>query len=111
MITRRGLFGALLGGGAGMALSIVGRKVGRPYGVGPLTIERHLELKDKGIDLHVFWNGEDVTKRCSFADNTPGAERADLFKVDGFGKFYKDPDTKEIAREIVRGAGVEIRRV
>jgi hypothetical protein len=78
---------------------------------GPLTVERWHALRRNGINLRVFCHGEDVSNRCSFADDTPGHERADLYLRDPNAKFYYDPATNNVAREQIFGVAVEIREI
>lgn len=72
---------------------------------GPISIGWHRALDQQGIHLHVFYQGQDVTQRCTFADDT-GAGVAHLLKVNADGKKYIDVDG-EIAAECV--TGIEIR--
>jgi hypothetical protein len=74
---------------------------------GPITVARHIELQAAGVHLHVFHNGVDVTRRCEFADDTPGRNTATLFKLDAQGRKYLDPATQRVAREVIHG--IEIR--
>jgi hypothetical protein len=55
---------------------------------GAVTIDRWQELHRQGVNLHVFYRGEDVTLRCQFADDTPGQQRAELFRLDPDGKKF-----------------------
>lgn len=73
---------------------------------GPISIQRHLELQRQGVHLHVYYQNEDVTRRCSFADDT-GAGRARLFKLNEQGEPYIEPGKNVVATEWVEG--VEIR--
>jgi len=57
---------------------------------GAMTIQRHAILKARGLDLHVFVRGEDVTHRCRYADDTPGKEVAILFRENARGQKYLD---------------------
>lgn len=70
---------------------------------GPMTIERHTDLKRQGVHLRVFVRGEDVTDRCRFANDTPGHEVAELYRRIGAGfQFHLDEDGEpvvEVARE------------
>ena len=77
--------------------------------IGPLTLERHRDLRNEGIDLHVFYQGEDVTSRCKFADDTSGNNTATLFKVNAQGRKYLDANGIEVAKEYV--TPIEIREV
>lgn len=70
---------------------------------GPLTVTRHTELASNGLHLHELYRGEDVTRRCRFADDTPGRQQAELFKLDAKGHKYVDMETREDATEIVIG--------
>ena len=36
---------------------------------GPMTVAKHTQLKAKGVDVKVFYDGVDVTSRCMFADD------------------------------------------
>lgn len=67
-----------------------------------MTVERHRILKEeKGIDLHVFVRGDDVTDRCRFFDDTPGIMRAELYLHDADGHAYLDPAGDGPAIEII----------
>lgn len=77
---------------------------------GPLTVERHAKLKRLGTDLHVFVRGEDVTNRCSYADDTPGKQVARLFRQTPSGRFHLDEDGYP-AVEIAEGDDIEIRQL
>lgn len=68
---------------------------------GPMTIARHREIARQGVDLRVLFNGEDVTDRCQFADDTPGQQHAILFKLNAQGQKYVEGH--EAALEIVWG--------
>lgn len=70
-------------------------------GWGPMTVDRHSALKQRGIDLHVFVRGEDVTDRCHWFDDTPSVMRAELFRHDASGRAYYDPATDGPAIEII----------
>lgn len=73
---------------------------------GPVTPHRHLMLCRQGIHLHVFHKGEDVTRRCAFADDTEDDGFAVLFKQDADGHTISDgrgPATEYIS-------GIELRR-
>lgn len=69
---------------------------------GPMTVERHCALVHKGVHIHVFYQGRDVTSRCRFADDT-GYGVAELFKKNATGKTYFDRSTGDAAKEIVYG--------
>lgn len=81
-----------------------------PFPVGSLDIKRHLLLRSRGVDLHVFYNSEDVTDRCTYADDTPGKQVARLFKLNELGKKHLDPATNAVAMETVEG-DIQIRTV
>src|SRR5687768_17159546 len=73
-----------------------------PTTYGPMSVERHVHLQRRGIDLLVLLDGEDVTRRCTFADDRAGVVQ--LFRVDEEGRFYVDPENRaEAAREERRG--------
>lgn len=55
---------------------------------GPMTVERHRALCDRGIHLHVYVAGVDVTTRCRFFDDTPSNKHADLFRHNSEGRPY-----------------------
>jgi hypothetical protein len=59
-------------------------------GFGPLTVDRHTALTEQGIVLHVFVAGYDVTRRCFFADDTPGQQIACCYKVNSCGQKYRE---------------------
>lgn len=67
--------------------------------VGPMTIDRERRLASKGVKVTVFAGGVDVTRRCYFADDTPGHEAAYLFRHNAQGRPYFDPDVDDVARE------------
>lgn len=67
----------------------------------PLTVDKHRALMMSGLHLRVFVRGEDVTDRCYFADDTPGAEIARLFALNADGRKYVVDD--EVATECVQG--------
>ena len=79
---------------------------GQPFG--PLTIDRHLEAKRLGVYLHVFHRGIDVTRRCRFADDTPGHNEAQLLRLNAEGRPFVDPVTGGAAIDVWHG-DVEIR--
>jgi hypothetical protein len=57
-----------------------------------MDIERERQLRSLGWTVRVFVRGVDVTQRCRFADDTPGRERAELYRMNDRGKFYLDED-------------------
>lgn len=77
---------------------------------GPLTIDRHTLLKSQGVNLLVFVRGEDVTDRCQFADDTAGAQRAVLLRVDANGRAYLEEGLDSVAKEVAED-DIEIREV
>jgi hypothetical protein len=95
-VNRRGFLG-LVGAAIAGFLATTSR---RRYG--PVTIERHQQLRRQGIHLHTFHQGRDVTCRCRFADDT-GNGVADLLLHNAAGKPYWDPRTRTAAHEIVTG--------
>jgi len=75
---------------------------------GPLTIQRERQLRSRGITLRVFWHGEDVTRRCRYADDTPGREVAVLYRHTPHGHCHLDEDGR-VAVQIAADA-IAIRR-
>ena len=76
---------------------------------GLLDLRRYQALAVEGIKLKVFYDGEDVTDRCKWANDEDGC--AYLYKVNDKGQKYIDPEDKTVAAfEIVRG-DIEFRRV
>ena len=69
---------------------------------GAMTVERHTALSARGIHLHVFHNGQDITKGCHFADDT-GDGVAELFLRDDNGRLYVDSETGSVAKKTVYG--------
>lgn len=68
--------------------------------IGPLTVERHRAIRNRyGVFLRVFVRGVDVTDRCRFADDTPGSQCAELYKVNVDGRKYLEDN--KVAVEIV----------
>ena len=78
--------------------------IGPPFGT--MDVDRHRALMRDGIFIHVKRNGEDVTNRCIFADDSPDDNHAILFCVDAFGKKYLTPDRHSVAKETVLGGVV-----
>ena len=105
-MTRRGLVRGL---GAALAAVGLGRVLEASGGLawppavryGAVTIGRHRRLAHRGIYLHVFHRGQDVTNRCRFADDT-GDGTAELFKHRD-GRPYLDDRTRHAAIETVTG--------
>jgi hypothetical protein len=65
-------------------------------------------VRNDGIKIKaVYLDGEDVTKRCFFANDGKRGE-VGLFKTDAYGKFYKDPYKGDAAREFKRGKVVVV---
>src|SRR5688572_20114749 len=73
-----------------------------PTTYGPMTVERHVHLQRRGIDLLVLLDGEDVTKRCYYADDRAGVVH--LFLHNAEGRPYYDMETDGAAREERSGA-------
>lgn len=69
---------------------------------GPLTLDRYRAFVKDLHFLHVFVNGEDVTTRCIFADDSVGQQYAVLFKLNADGQKYVGADGCA-ARELVAG--------
>lgn len=73
---------------------------------GAVDVERHFILRTRGIDLHVFHDGKDITKDCRFADDE--LDYAEVFLRDERGRAYLDKATGCAAMATVRG--IEIRQ-
>lgn len=58
-----------------------------------------IALEDKS--LHIFLDGRDICMICHTADEELG--EAHVYKLNGEGKKYYDPDTDDAAQEIRRG--------
>lgn len=81
---------------------IVSRIADGPYW-GPMTWQRHRALCERGIHLHVYsLEGEDLTTRTRFFDDTPGHVRAVLYALGPNGRFVHDPELGTLLE--VRGA-------
>lgn len=98
-LNRRSLFKLL---SAGAALLGAGVTVAPARRYGPMTFERHRRLCRQGVHLHVMHRGRDVSRRCTFADDT-GDGMAELFIHNEAGKRYMDRYTNRVAKEIVYG--------
>jgi hypothetical protein len=72
---------------------------------GPMDLARERALRARGFRVRVFVRGEDVTRRCRYADDTPGEEYAELYRRGPTG-VYLDEDHRP-AIEVVR-ADVQI---
>ena len=83
-------------------------QAGEPYGL--VTLDRHREYAAKGVYLHVFVNGVDVTSRCKIANDSADRNMAVLFRLNADGKKFAEviDGRSTVAREVVSG-GVEIR--
>lgn len=77
-----------------------------PRVIGPMTIERYSALLAGGLRVRVLANGEDVTGRCFYADDTPGAELVRVFQHNEHGRAFVDPSTGAAAVAEFRGAAV-----
>jgi hypothetical protein len=111
-VTRRELARRI---GGALAWIAMGRSVHAwaPRRYGAVTIERHRLLMARGIYLHVYHRGVDVTNRCRFADDT-GEGIAELFLHDAKGRPYLDPLAPPVpwrerrpAKEIVYGVTLQ----
>lgn len=72
----------------------------RPYprasAYGWMTVKRHTEIKERsGVFLHVFLDGEDVTKDCAGANDELGIAITFLRNADG--KRYQN-ENGEVAQ-------------
>jgi len=56
---------------------------------GVVNADRHRRLCERGIYLHVYAEGVDVTLRCQFFDDTPGRSRAALFLLTPDGRLVR----------------------
>ena len=72
---------------------------GRVRRWGPVSVERHTALIRKGVFLHIWHDGVDVTRRCTFATDE-GEGWAELLALDRHGKPYVDRDG-QVARVMV----------
>ena len=89
--------GAVAATGAGVAVADTSRKWGY------VDVRKHTLLKSRnGIDLHVFHNGEDVTRRCFEFDDEFDYARLYKHDVKG-GRVYRDRATGKPAQETVHG--------
>jgi hypothetical protein len=63
---------------------------GSPIGFVPywgvMGVERHRRLCARGIYLHVYAAGVDVTLRCQYFDDTPGRAHASLYVLTPDGR-------------------------
>ena len=66
---------------------------------GPLTLQRHREFMHRGIFLHVLHHGVDITRICTYADDTPELNHADVLKLNAEGKPYADLETGGVVKE------------
>lgn len=70
---------------------------------GPMNVSRHLALCKRGIHLRVYVNGEDVSDRVRFFDDTPGHAYAVLYRLCAGRKYIlRDASGVGPALEIVR---------
>lgn len=70
---------------------------------GAVDVQRHWDLVSRGIHLHVFHQGQEVTTRCYFFDDR--LDYCECFKVDPQGRKYRKGNGA--ARETLHG--IEIR--
>lgn len=89
--------GSLLGGG----VLVVPAMLEPPRHWGRVDIARHASLCARGIWLRVYANGEDVTRRCRWFDDTPGAMRAELIRRGPDGRVALDADRRPVV-DVVR---------
>jgi len=112
-ITRRGLLKAIP---AGLALIGLRTAVASPRRYGAITVAKHYHLCQRGVHLHVFHEGNDVTKRCMYADDA-GDGMAELQLLNDKGRPYTRlipageygtyTGERELATEIVRGITIK----
>lgn len=67
--------------------------------VGLLTVESHRAAAAEGRHYHVFFNGEDVTRRCLEADDAAG--RVVLYKLRNGHRYIDGIDS--VATETLTG--------
>jgi hypothetical protein len=72
---RRGFIARLFG--AAIAIPAFGEAKGT---YGPVTPDRWDHLDAHGIHLRIVRHGQDVSKECTFCDDTPGSRVARLLK-------------------------------
>lgn len=75
-----------------------------PYG--EMTVHRHLAFMRRGVHLHVWYRGEDVTTRCSFADDRGRGYAVLFLHKDGrpyFDRTASRPGPPRAAMETVYG--------
>ena len=75
---------------------------------GPMDVSRHRSLIQRGIHLHIYSGGVDVSNRCRFFDDTPSHQRAELFLHNADGRPYLNARRDAAAYEVI--TEFEIRR-
>lgn len=68
---------------------------------GRIGIDEWRLLDNRGVHLHVYINGQNVTKRTQWADDLSG--EVSVLKVNEEGDHYRDPKTQDVAREVLFG--------
>ena len=68
---------------------------------GRIGIHEWRKLDNRGVHLHVYINGQNVTKRTRWADDLSG--EISLLKVNEEGRHYVDLETHEAAKEVLFG--------
>jgi hypothetical protein len=92
---RRGFIARLFG--AAIAIPTLAEAKGT---YGPVTPDRWDHLDAHGIHLRIVRHGQDVSKECTFCDDTPGSRVARLLKRDPLtGRHYIEDG--EVATEDV----------
>lgn len=87
---------------AGAAGGIGAAAIAEPKRYGAVTVERHTRLSNLGVHLRVFHQGCDITRDCTFADDTGDGMAVRLLR-NSEGKFYLCADRKRVAKETVYG--------
>jgi hypothetical protein len=100
-MTRREMFKAITGVAAAVGC---GGLVSSWQKYGPITVQRWMSFKRRGVYLHVFHQGKDVTTNCCYADDT-GEGVAELYLRDGNGHAYRAVDGG-IAKQVVHGVTI-----
>lgn len=77
--------------------------VGRSMCYGAMTIERYqlLQQANKRKNIRIYFNGEDRTKDCRYANDITG--EITLLKRNEAGQYYVDFTRMEAAQETLNG--------
>lgn len=102
---RRGFLGLLGAAIAGLGVRAAAAPATRRYG--PMTIERHRDLMLRGVYLHVWHHGRDITPQCRFADDTDDGV-AEIFLRNADGQPYLTPPVMPGEYKIYRREGTRV---